>query len=210
MGYSARMIIAKEAWIPVIVLAVFAYVAWFVSPALTVFLSGLALFVLFFFRDPWRKVPEDRAVVVSPADGTITDVREVEWEGQPYRMVVIFLSVMNVHINRIPFSGTVVSTEHVLGDFHAAYKPDIEMANERMTTVLDTAKGRMKVVQIAGLIARKIINRLQVGQVVKTGERFGLIKFGSRTDVYLPVTATLLVKKSDKVWGGSTVIARFS
>jgi phosphatidylserine decarboxylase len=204
------MIIAKEAWIPVIVLIVFAYVAWFVSPALTVFLSGLALFVLFFFRDPWRKVPEDRAVVVSPADGTITDVREVEWEGQPYRMVVIFLSVMNVHINRIPFSGTVVSTEHVPGDFHAAYKPDIEMANERMTTVLDTAKGRMKVVQIAGLIARKIINRLQVGQVVKTGERFGLIKFGSRTDVYLPAAAQVLVQKGQTVKGGSTVIARFS
>ncbi|MBT5855037.1 phosphatidylserine decarboxylase [bacterium] len=178
-----------------------------------VYVSGplfvLFLFVVTFFRDFDRTKDYDPNIAYSPADGTISQINEVEWDGKPYTQVVIFLSVFNCHINRIPLKGTVVSTDHFTGKFYVAMRKDIDEKNERQITVFDTDKGRIKVAQITGAIARRIVCRLKPKQCVEVGNRFGLIKFGSRTDLWVPRSAEILVKKGDKVRGALTEMVRF-
>jgi len=169
----------------------------------------LTLFVISFFRDPERKGSQAPGIVLSPADGTITQIKDVTFNDQPYVQIVIFLSVFNVHINRIPYPGVVTTLKYRKGAFKAAFDPEIDQKNERMEITFDTDKGPMKMVQIAGLIARRIITRLEEGQSIQKGDRFGMIKFSSRTDLYLPKTATLLIKKGDKVQGALTELAAF-
>ncbi|MGE4169387.1 MAG: phosphatidylserine decarboxylase [Candidatus Margulisiibacteriota bacterium] len=177
------------------------------------FLAGLFLvllaFVAYFFRDPNRKTPDEPAVIFSPADGTVTKVQTVEIDGVHHHHVVIFLSPLNVHINRIPFAGKVVSVQHTPGAFHAAYRDDIANLNERTETRLETEKGPMRIIQIAGFVARRIVNYLQPDQVVKAGDKFGMIKFSSRTDLIFPIEARVLVHVGDKLEGGVTRLAAF-
>jgi phosphatidylserine decarboxylase len=166
------------------------------------------VFVVSFFRDPLRKKEYSENTIISAADGVITQVNDVQIEGQNYTQIVAFLSVFNCHVNRIPFSGTIIKTTHIPGKFLAAMRGDIDKKNERQETDIDTAIGLVRVVQITGAIARRICCGLVPDQVVKTGARFGLIRFGSRTDVYLPTDkVTVLVKKGDKVKGALTPIA---
>jgi phosphatidylserine decarboxylase len=170
----------------------------------------LLLFVLYFFRDPKRITPNDPTGIYSPADGLITEIKDVTFDDQPYTQVVIFLSIFNVHINRIPYDGKVIQLDYFQGDFHSAFKKELEGKNERQEIIIETDKGKIKVVQMAGLIARRIVCRLTKNQDVKKGEKFGLIKFSSRTDLYLPKTAQLNIAIGNKVKGGITKIASFS
>lgn len=166
------------------------------------------IFVMSFFRDPLRKIERDPNTVYSAADGVITQINEVEIDGAAYKQVVTFLSVFNCHVNRIPLAGKIVQSVHIPGKFLAAMRGDIDKKNERQETDIETAIGLVRVVQITGAIARRICCELTPNQVTTTGERFGLIRFGSRTDVYLPVDKVdLLIKKGDKIKGGLTKIA---
>ncbi len=161
-----------------------------------------------FFRDPLRKIERDPNTVYSAADGVITQINDVDIDGKPYSQVVTFLSVFNCHVNRIPLAGKIIQSVHIPGKFLAAMRGDIDKKNERQETDIETAIGLIRVVQITGAIARRICCELTPNQDTTTGERFGLIRFGSRTDVYLPVDKVdLLIKKGDKIKGGLTKIA---
>ena len=171
----------------------------------------LTLFVLYFFRNPERTAPADRAAVIAPADGTVIVVERVPETplGVEALKISIFMSVFNVHVNRVPFDGKVVDTFHHQGKFFNARDGRASCENERNGIVLEIAGGvRIAFVQIAGLIARRIISYPLIGDMLVRGERYGLIRFGSRVDVYLPADAEPLVKLGDKTVAGETVLAR--
>jgi len=165
------------------------------------------LFSLWFFRDPERETPEGETLIICPADGQVVAIAELEddFVGKAHR-VSIFMSVFNVHVNRIPFSGTIGTIVHRDGRFLSAMKPEASFDNELNIITLDNGNIRMKFSQIAGLIARRIVCRLQPGQVVTAGTRFGLIMFGSRVDLILPATVALRVTIGDKVRAAQTLI----
>jgi phosphatidylserine decarboxylase len=205
-----RIPIAPEG-VPIIKWVWFAWMlSWLtLSPGIIAFFSLLALFVLSFFRDPLRNIHREKNTVYSAADGVITQINLVDLHGKKYHQVVTFLSVFNCHVNRIPLAGKISQTTHMKGLFLAAMRGDIDKKNERQETDIETTIGVVRVVQITGAIARRICCDLTLNQSVDTGERFGLIRFGSRTDVYLPVESVdLMVKKGQKVKGGLTQIAR--
>jgi phosphatidylserine decarboxylase len=167
-----------------------------------------------FFRDPDREVPEGENLVVSPADGRVVAIDQgrvaESMPGESFQRVSIFMSPLNVHVNRVPASGEVISVRHTPGRFLAAFSDRASAENERSEVVMRDRAGRPLVfVQIAGWLARRIICRLQPGQSVIQGVRYGLIMFGSRLDVYLPPTAAVRVKLGDRVHAGSDVIGEF-
>ena len=174
-------------------------------------LLGLTVFVACFFRNPPREVAGGENSVVGPADGRVIDVAEIEGaDGNKWLRIGIFLSVFNVHVNRCPLAGRVVAKDWGGQAFLAAFNPRAETDNVRCALTLETALGmRFQVVQITGLIARRIVCHPQVGDWIRRGDRYGLIRFGSRTDVLLPLTAVAKVKARDRVRGGSTIIAEF-
>ena len=173
--------------------------------------SILLIFVTSFFRDPLRNINREDDIIYAAADGKITQINDVEINGKPYHQIVTFLSVFNCHVNRIPLAGKIIKTDHIPGKFLAAMRGDIDKKNERQETELDTKIGIVKVVQITGAIARRICCDLSPDQSVKTGERFGLIRFGSRTDVYLPKDKVELnVKVGDNVKGGLSHFAKIT
>jgi phosphatidylserine decarboxylase len=185
---------------------------WFAGPAWRPFLllpaAGL-LFTLNFFRDPRRRVPADAGLVVSPADGTvveISDCEETEFLKRPCAKIGIFLSVFDVHVNRSPCDGPVTASAYRPGKFLDARHPDCGPENERQSIQV----GSMVVKQVAGLIARRIVCEAKPGDTLKRGERFGMIKFGSRTELYIPKDQVeeIRVRLKDKVKGGETVVAR--
>ena len=173
-------------------------------------LLGLTVFVACFFRNPPREIPAGENSVVAPADGRVIDVAEVEGsDGNKWLRIGIFLSVLNVHVNRCPLAGRVVAKERGGRVFLAAFNPKAEAENVRCALTLETVAGvRFQVVQITGLIARRIVCHPKLGEWVQRGDRYGLIRFGSRTDVLLPLTAVAKVKARDRVRGGSTIIAQ--
>ena len=204
---------AREAW-PFVALALLASggLALLIEHAWPV-LVGLALaaFVLWFFRNPARSYDGPVDVVVAAADGVVTEVGTVfdplVRDGESLR-IVTFLSVFNVHVQRAPVEGEVVVATRRAGKKLAAYKPDIDLANESHLTVLRRQEGDLiGVRQIVGLIARRIVPWLRLTQVVERGELLGLIKFGSRVDLILPPTYEILVKKGDKLRCGETPVA---
>ncbi len=169
---------------------------------------ALTVFVASFFRNPPRDIPGDERTVVSPADGRVIAVGDAELpDGSKVPRVGIFLSVFNVHVNRSPVAGRVVDIERAGSKFLAAFNPKVETENVRLAMTLETLfHERVRVVQISGLIARRIVCHPQIGEWIQRGARYGLIRFGSRTDVYLPPGSELTVKKGQKVRGGSTVL----
>ncbi len=179
--------------------------------------AGIALvagaFTAYFFRDPSRQIPGDAKTVVSPADGTIVAIEDLQstphYDG-PCKRVSIFLSVFNVHINRSPFEGTVEAITYKPGEFKNAMRADTTDVNESNTVRMNTVHGPMTVRQISGLIARRIVCKVEVGESLAKGEKFGMIKFGSRTELYLPTNAEICVTLKEKVQGGASVLARFS
>jgi len=170
-----------------------------------VFLFVFGLLVMLFFRDPERNTPDEDGIVISPADGKIVGI---EKSGDQIK-ISIFLSIFDVHINRIPFNGIVSRLNYRPGKFFSAFKDKASSDNERFEIAIDSANGKVTLHQIAGLIARRVVCRLKQDQKVKTGDRFGLIRFGSRVDIYLPPTVQIEVKMKQKVKGAETIIGRF-
>jgi phosphatidylserine decarboxylase len=171
----------------------------------------LTLFVLYFFRNPERTAPADNSAVVAPADGTVIVVERVSETplGVEALKISIFMSVFNVHVNRVPFNGKVVDTFHHNGKFFDARDGRASCENERNGITVEIAdRTRIAFVQIAGLIARRIISYPLVGDMLVRGERYGLIRFGSRVDVYLPPELKPLVSLGDKTVAGETILAR--
>ena len=201
-----ELIIFSLVWLTMGALLWFAGPAW--RPALALPAAGL-LFTLNFFRDPRRRVPAEAGLVVSPADGTvveISDCEESEFLKRPCAKIGIFLSVFDVHVNRSPCDGPVTAASYRPGKFLDARHPDCGPENERQSIQV----GSLVVKQVAGLIARRIVCEAKPGDVLKRGERFGMIKFGSRTELYIPKDQVeeIRVRLKDKVKGGETVIAR--
>lgn len=169
----------------------------------------LLLFVFYFFRDPQRHVPDDANLVVSPADGKIVEIgetKDVDFFGKAVRKVAIFMSVWDVHINRIPMDGKIVLLKYQKGSFKRAYLADASERNEQMWIGIENKNGKTLVKQIAGILARRIVCRLREGDAVVRGGRFGMIKFGSRVELFLPLDVHLRVSIGDKVKGGQSII----
>jgi phosphatidylserine decarboxylase len=164
----------------------------------------------YFFRDPERTVPEGQGIFVSPADGKvilIKDVFEKDHLQSETKEISIFMSPLNVHVNRAPCNGKVTYVKHTSGRYMAAYKDDASIKNENIVMVLEGEQGRVLVRQVAGFVARRAVCRVKAGDLLKRGERYGMIKFGSRLDIYLPQDAEIRVKIGDKVKAAETVIA---
>ncbi|MDH3446387.1 MAG: phosphatidylserine decarboxylase family protein [Deltaproteobacteria bacterium] len=173
---------------------------------------ALGVFLTWFFRDPERHTPEAAGLVVAPADGKVVSIVRIDNgpfpEGAKTR-VSIFMSPFDVHINRMPVKGVVEEVHHRPGMFFAAYKDEAVEQNEQNAMLIGEAGGRkLGVVQVAGFLARRVVCKARKGDNLERGERFGLIMFGSRTDLYLPLDAEVAVKEGDKVKGGETVIGR--
>jgi phosphatidylserine decarboxylase len=194
-------------------LALTAVVAWFVSQWLSMLFLLLIFCTVAFFRDPDRASPADPSLVVAAADGTVSEILEMD-ENEVLKTkthrVGIFLSIFDVHTNRAPIDGRIVYRRHRAGLCLDARRADCSEKNESMTWAFENPRGTIVVRQLTGAIARRIVAWAKIGDELKKGERFGMIRFGSRTEIYLPLKAELLVKKGDHVLGGSTIIARLS
>jgi len=166
----------------------------------------LAAFVLNFFRDPERPVPTDPHAIVSPADGHIVQIQEGDLAGQPQRRVSIFMSPLDVHVNRAPIAGTLRDVSYRKGAFHVASQTRASVENEQNTFTIEGAQGTVVVSQIAGALARRIVFWKKAGDQLARGERVGMIKFGSRVDVLLDPGVELQVKVGDSVRAGSSIL----
>jgi phosphatidylserine decarboxylase len=167
----------------------------------------LALFFLWFFRDPERKIPTGPGEIVSPADGVVTQAEWIETSGGSRLRISVFLSVFDVHVNRAPVSGTVKAVEYREGRFLNAMNSLSAVVNEQTLVVLDAGTCEISYKQIAGLLARRIVCTVKVGDRIQRGQRVGMIKFGSRVDVLLPADAVPKVDSGSRVRGGSTILA---
>lgn len=195
------------------------FIAFFAIIAIIVFFIGgiwialfpfiVTLFMLYFFRDPERKTPEGEGIFTAPADGKIILIRDVfedEHLKKDIKQISIFMSPLNVHVNRAPCDGKVKEVKHNKGRFLAAYKDDASLKNENIEMVLETKYGDILVRQVAGYIARRAVCRVKPGDELKRGGRYGIIKFSSRLDVYLPKETAIKVKLGDRVKAGETII----
>lgn len=185
-----------------------ALVGWLAGPLWALPALLLALFFLWFFRDPARVIPDYAGAVVSPADGKVTDVSSVLMNGVPRTRISIFLSVFDVHVNRSPLAGVIREVRYQKGKFLNAMNPASAEHNEQNAVTVEGDGQTVVFKQIAGLLARRIVFNKKVGDRVGRGERVGLIKFGSRVDVLLDPSAALQIKLGDRVKGGSSVLAR--
>lgn len=172
-------------------------------------LLALAAFIFYFFRDPERSIPSDPGAIVSPADGRVVVVTDEENAGRQGKRISIFLAIWNVHVNRSPEAGTITAMEYRPGKFFAAMRARASLENEQNVISLSTAAGEMMFKQIAGLIARRVVCWKKPGDIVARGERIGLVRFGSRVDLWVPREAHLLVAVGDNVSGGSSVLAHW-
>jgi phosphatidylserine decarboxylase len=189
-----------------VLLVTAALVAWLTSPGWAVVPVLLAAFFLWFFRDPHRVIPPDPGAVVSPADGKVTDVSEFKQGSERFKRISIFLNVFDVHVNRSPIAGVVRAAHYMPGRFLNAMNPACAECNEQNTVTIEADGHSIIFKQIAGLLARRIVFTKKIGDRVERGERVGLIKFGSRTDVLLAPNAEVAVKVGDRVKGGSSII----
>jgi len=202
--------VASEGWpfiVPLAVVTVLCFLLGWKYPAWV--LLVLTLFVLFFFRDPERRVPAGKDLVVSPADGrviVIKDVFEPTYLKQDVKQISIFLSVFNVHVNRAPVEGAVEVVKYNPGKFHVASVDKASLDNEQTAMVIASGKHRILVKQIAGLIARRIVCYAKPGDAIRQGERYGLIRFGSRVDLFLPKETELRVKVGDRIKGARDIV----
>jgi len=179
---------------------------WQVAGAVLLFLGA---FILYFFRDPNREIPADPSAVVSPADGRVLVVADEMLDGRAGRRISIFLAIWNVHVNRSPLAGRISRIDYRPGRFHMAMKGEASAENEQNVIYLQTARGEIVCKQIAGMIARRVVLWKKSGEEVGRGERIGIVRFGSRMDVWLPRDAEVVVKPGDHVAGGSSILARW-
>jgi len=169
----------------------------------------LGLFVMFFFRDPDRTPPQDPDTIVSPADGRVMEIVEESLNGNPGRRISVFLSIFDVHVNRSPVAGHITAIEYRTGKFYAAMRGRASAENEQNAFHILTDRGEVVFKQIAGWVARRIVCWKSVGDSVIRGERVGMIRFGSRTDIWLPEGVEILIRPGQHVAGGTSVLARW-
>ena len=206
-----RIPIAKQGYPFIVPLLGVTVLIGIISIKGAIFPALLTLFVIYFFRDPERVIPSEAGLIVSPADGRIISIKNEADDnitGEKSVCVSIFLSVFNVHINRIPCEGSVTKTVYNSGKFLPAFCEKASLLNEQNSLVIDHNNKKIVVRQIAGLIARRIVCWVKEGCQVTRGQRFGLIRFGSRVDLFVPKEIELLIKKGDKVVGGRTIIGK--
>jgi phosphatidylserine decarboxylase len=182
-------------------------VAWLTAPAFAIIPLAFAAFFLWFFRDPERQIPDTPGAVVSPADGKVTDIAPATLDGVPHTRISIFLNVFDVHVNRSPIAGVIRQARYQPGKFLNAMNSACADHNEQNIVTVDAQGHTLVFKQIAGLLARRLVFTKQVGDPVARGERIGMMKFGSRMDVFLEPSADLKVKVGDRVKGGSSVLA---
>lgn len=207
----------RDGWVMVIPLGALAagclainYLApgliWIVLAAV---FAALALFVGFFFRDPARRVPPGEGLVISGGDGRVVAVEELEDDpfiGGPATQISVFLSIVNVHVNRIPISGVIKLRQRIEGKFKLAFKDEASGDNAQMVLGIEGDRGRVLIKQIVGFVARRIVCNVSEGDEVRIGDRFGLIRFGSRIDVIVPSGTEIRVRNGDRVRGGETIL----
>ena len=201
--------LAKDGFIFILPLLIITVLMFLISFYWATAIFGLGfLFVTWFFRDPERRIPNEPNVIVSPADGKITEIvtENEPINGKLCKRVTIFLSVFNVHVNRVPIEGTIEDIRYNPGKFLAAFNPKASMDNEQNLILINNGRTHIFVKQIAGLIARRIVCWPKKGDYYESGQRYGLIRFGSRVDILLPENTTLSVACGDKVSGGKSII----
>lgn len=208
---KAKMPIATEGLKLIIPLAIFTVLTFLLNWKIAGFiLLAITLFILFFFRDPQRVTPPGDDLVVSPADGKVVvvkDIHESDYLHQDVKQISIFLSIFDVHVNRVPISGKVESVKYHPGKFHIAALEKASLENENSAMVIADGNTKILVKQIAGILARRIICYVRPGDVINKGERYGLICFGSRVDIFLPENSEIKVKLGDRVKGARDIIA---
>ncbi len=173
---------------------------------LSIFFLVLAFLVLNFFRDPERSIPQEEHALISPADGRVVQLAEEEFEGRPVRRLSIFMSPLDVHVNRAPIAGVIQAVSYKKGSFRVASQDLASVENEQNIFTLQGKQGEVVVKQIAGLLARRIVFWKRLGDTLERGERVGMIKFGSRVDVLVAPTVQWRVKVGDRVWAGSSIL----
>ncbi len=181
---------------------------WIISGLVAV----LFVFHFFFFRDPDRLVPDKEGLIISPADGKVIKIDEIEeslYFNKKVQRVSIFMSVFDVHINRVPISGVVEKVLYRKGKYLPAFEDSAALENEQNLIAIRSKSGPLAFTQVAGIIARRIVSRLKEGDQVTVGQRFGMIKYSSRVDLFLPESVKVLVQLGQKVKGGSTIIGEF-
>ena len=196
-GVTVLFIILAQ-WVPNVVWTPF-----------TVVTGVLGLMIGFFFRDPSRTVPDGDGLIISAADGKVVTIEEVEdqsfVDGRAIQ-ISVFLSILNVHVNRMPVTGTVRSRKQIKGGYNLAYKNEASQENEQLVLVVESGKGKIVVKQIVGFIARRIVCHVHEGDAVQAGQKYGLIRFGSRVDIIVPTHTSITTNIGDHVVGGETVL----
>ena len=170
----------------------------------------LGLFVLYFFRDPEREIPTEPGAVVSPADGHVVAIVDETLENVMGRRISIFLSIWDVHVQRAPVAGRIASVVYRPGKFHAAWFSHASTENEQNIIDIHTPQGRVVFKQIAGLVARRVLCWKREGDTVTLGERVGMIRFGSRVDIWLPAEALIIARQGQMVYGGKSILAKWN
>ena len=189
------------------------FVGILLSPYAAIPFAVLACYCIYFFRNPERKIPVDESLIVSPADGTVQDVvtmADDDFLKSPCTKVIIFLSVFDVHVNRSPIAGEIKLQKYICGRFRPAYKDSVGFENERHLIGIENEKLRVTVTQIAGILARRIVSWVTLDDKLEKGELYGLIRFGSCTEIVVPDNVEVLVKKGEKVRGGETIIGKIN
>jgi len=198
----------KEVSAALIILFLLVVFFYFIYKPLFIISLIFLIFTFYFFRDPERVVPMGDDILVSPADGLITNITEIKEGKKPYTKVSIFLSIFNVHIQRLPISGEVTKVDYIEGKFINATLDKASDENERLKITIKNGNNLIYVTQIAGLIARRIVNYVKPNENINQGDRYGIIKFGSRVDIEFPNNFKLLVNEGQQCIGGETIIAQ--
>ncbi len=198
----------KEVSAALIILFLLVVFFYFIYKPLFILSLILLIFTFYFFRDPERVIPIGDDILVSPADGLITNITETKEGKKTYIKVSIFLSIFNVHIQRLPITGEVTKVDYIEGKFINATLDKASDENERLKITIKNGNNLIYVTQIAGLIARRIVNYVKPNENINQGERYGIIKFGSRVDIEFPNSFKLLVNEGQQCIGGETIIAQ--
>ncbi len=182
-----------------------------INPYAAILPAVIGCYCIYFFRSPERKIPADESLIVSPADGTVQDIVDLdddEFVKSPCKKIIIFLSVFDVHVNRSPIAGEIKLQKYICGRFRPAYKDTVGFENERHLIGIENEKLRVTVTQIAGILARRIVSWVTLDDKLEKGELYGLIRFGSCTEIVVPKNVEVFVQKGQKVRGGETVIGK--
>lgn len=182
-----------------------------IHPYAAIFPVILACYCIYFFRNPRRNIPADESLIVSPADGTVQDIVHIDGDDfikSPCNKVIIFLSVFDVHVNRSPIAGEIKIQKYICGRFRPAYKDSVGFENERHLIGIENDKLRVTVTQVAGILARRIVSWVTLDDKLEKGELYGLIRFGSCTEIVVPDDVEIQVHKGQKVRGGETIIGK--